>query len=377
MRKIILKVSAGSLGLLLTACGFSWQQEGGFGGGNYKTMTVTAGDRTLTKEYTATVEGRQSVEIRPQVSGTITRVCIDEGAKVRKGQTLFVIDQIPYRAALETAEANVRSAEASVATARLTAESKRELHREQIVSDFDLQTAENSLAQAEAALAQAEAQRTSARNDLSYTEVKSPVDGVVGMLPYRVGALVNASISKPLCTVSDDTEMYLYFSVSEKELLALVRENGSSDEYLNRMQAVELRLADGTDYAHKGRIDAVSGTVERTTGAVALRATFPNPERLLRNGGSGTVVVPYTKSDAVIIPQEATFEIQDRIFVYKVIDGKAVSKQIEVFPINDGREYVVECGLAAGETIVAEGAGLVREGASVDGTSGATNRKEE
>lgn len=181
MRKIILKVSAGSLGLLLTACGFSWQQEGSFGGGNYKTMTVTAGDRTLTKEYTATVEGRQSVEIRPQVSGTITRVCIDEGAKVRKGQTLFVIDQIPYRAALETVEANVRSASASVATARLTAESKRELHREQIVSDFDLQTAENSLAQAEAALAQAEAQRTSARNDLSYTEVKSPVDGVVGM----------------------------------------------------------------------------------------------------------------------------------------------------------------------------------------------------
>lgn len=377
MKQKFRKAGMGTLlALMLSSCNFSWQQDGS-GSREYKTLTVTTGERTLFREYAAAVQGRQSVEIRPQVSGTITEVCIDEGAKVRKGQTLFVIDQVPYRAALETAEANVRSAGASVATARLTAGSKRELHREQIVSDFDLQTAENSLAQAEAALAQAEAQRTSARNDLSYTTVKSPVDGVAGMLPYRVGALVGSSISDPLCVVSDDREMYAYFSVSEKELLSLVRENGSSEEYLNRLPAVSLRLADGSPYEHAGRIDAVSGTIERTTGSVTLRATFPNPSHLLRNGGSGTVVIPYVRSGAVVIPQEATFEIQDRIFVYRVVDGKAVSAEIKVFPLNDGREYIVESGIKEGDVIIAEGAGLVREGASVDGTSGATNGKEE
>ena len=160
-------------------------------------MTLSPADRTLTREYTAVVEGRQSVEIRPQVSGTITEVCIDEGAKVSKGQPLFIIDQVPYQAALETAIANVKSAEAAVATARMTADSKQTLFDNKVVSAFDLQTAKNSLLEAEAALAQAKAQETSARNDLSYTVVKSPVDGVASMIPYRVGALVDASISTP------------------------------------------------------------------------------------------------------------------------------------------------------------------------------------
>ena len=218
MKRLFLQASAWILCILLaTACKNAPQN---MNGGSYKTMEVTRGTRTLNQNYTAVINGRQSVEIRPQVSGTITQICIDEGAKVKKGQTLVIIDQVPYEAALQTAVANVKNAEAAVATARLMAESKEELFKEHVVSDFDLQTARNSLFQAEATLAQAKADEINARNNLSYTEVKSPVDGVSGMLPYRVGALVDASISTPLTTVSDDEEMYVYFSMTESQSLS-------------------------------------------------------------------------------------------------------------------------------------------------------------
>lgn len=335
-------------------------------------MEVSRGSRTLSQSYTAVINGRQSVEIRPQVSGTITQVCIAEGAQVKKGQTLVIIDQVPYKAALETAIANVKSAEASVATARLTADSKEQLFKENVVSAFDLQTARNSLLQAEATLAQAKAEEVNARNNLSYTEVKSPVDGVSGMLPYRVGALVDASITTPLTTVSDDTEMYVYFSMTESQVLSLIRQYKTLDEAMKQMPEVELKLSDGLTYAHKGRIDAISGTIDTSTGAVSLRATFPNPEHMLRNGGSGTVIFPYIKENVLIVPQEATYEIQDKIFVYKVVDGKATSSQVSVFPVNNGKEYIVESGLEEGETIIAEGAGLVQEG-TVVGTPAADN----
>ena len=335
-------------------------------------MEVSRGSRTLSQSYTAVINGRQSVEIRPQVSGTITQVCIAEGAQVKKGQTLVIIDQVPYKAALETAIANVKSAEASVATARLTADSKEQLFKENVVSAFDLQTARNSLLQAEATLAQAKAEEVNARNDLSYTEVRSPVDGVSGMLPYRVGALVDASITTPLTTVSDDTEMYVYFSMTESQVLSLIRQYKTLDEAMKQMPEVELKLSDGLTYAHKGRIDAISGTIDTSTGAVSLRATFPNPEHILRNGGSGTVVLPYIKENVLIVPQEATYEIQDKIFVYKVVDGKATSSQVSVFPINDGKEYIIESGLEEGETIIAEGAGLVQE-RTIVGTPAADN----
>ena len=323
-------------------------------------------DRTLTREYTAVVEGRQSVEIRPQVSGTITEVCIDEGAKVSKGQPLFIIDQVPYQAALETAVANVRSAEAAVATARMTANSKQTLFDNKVVSAFDLQTAKNSLLEAEAAVAQARAQETSAKNDLSYTVVKSPVDGVASMIPYRVGALVDASIQTPLTTVSDDEEMYVYFSLTESQVLGLIREYGTLDKTLAQMPEVSLRLSDGQPYAHTGHIDAISGTISSGTGAVSLRATFPNPERMLRNGSSATLVFPYQRDSVLVIPQEATYEIQDKVFVYRVVDGKATSAQVTVFPVSDGREYIVESGLKTGDIIVAEGAGLLQEGTLID-----------
>ena len=347
---------------LLTACKEERQSEGE----KYKIFTVEPIDQTLTSNYTATLRGRQFVEVRPQVSGIITEIRIDEGDVVHKGQTLFIIDQVPYKAALETAVANVRSAEAKLATAQLSAESKEALFKEQVVSEFDLQTAKNDLAEAQAALALAKAQEINARNDLSYTEVKSPVDGVASMIPYRVGALVNSSIAEPLVTVSDDSEVYAYISMSENQILDLLQQYGSLQKAKELMPEVELLLSNGKPYAQRGKIDAISGTVDEGTGAVSLRATFPNPDGLLRNGGSGSVVVPTVYKNSLVIPQSATYELQNRIFVWKVVDGKTKSAPVTVYKYNDGQNYIVLSGLTAGDMSVAEGAGLLREGIAVD-----------
>lgn len=284
---------------LLYSCGAPQQQETDTA---YKTLTIKSGDQILKTGYTATLRGRQNVEIRPQVSGIITEICINEGDAVHKGQTLFIIDQIPYKAALQTAIANVKSAEAKLATAKLTADSKAELYKEQVVSEFDLQTARNEQIAAEAALAQAKAQEVNARNDLSYTEVKSPVDGVASMIPYRVGALVNSSITEPLVTVSDDSEVYAYFSMTENQILDFVQQYGSLKKAIEHLDKVELTMSNGKTYSSLGKVDAISGTIDEGTGAISLRAVFSNPDQFLRNGGSGTVVVPTVKKQCIIIP---------------------------------------------------------------------------
>ncbi len=331
----------------------------------YKTMTVEAADRTLTTGYAATISGCQTVEIRPQVSGMITDILINEGDFVSKGQVLFVIDQTPYKAAYEIAQANVKSAEAGLSTAQLILDSNKELFEQGVVSEFDLMTSRNDLVDAEARLALARAEEINATNNLSYTEVRSPLDGVASMIPYRVGALVSSSITTPLVTVSDDSEVYAYFSMAENTMLDLIQAYGSLKEAIREMPEVELLMSNGKKYPKKGRIDAVSGTISATTGAVSLRATFPNKSRLLRDGGSGKVVIPTILNNSIVIPQSATYELQEKIFVYKVIDGKAVSAAITVLPQNNGVEYIVESGLSVGDVIIAEGAGLVREGATI------------
>lgn len=338
--------------------------------GKYATLTAELGSMTLHTDYAATLRGRQSVEIRPQVGGIITDILIDEGAAVRKGQVLFIIDQVPYRAALETAETNVKSAEARLQTARLTRESKEALFRERVVSDFDVQMARNEQLEAEAALAQARAAETNARNDLSYTEVKSPVDGVASMIPYRVGALVDSNIDEPLVTVSDDGRIYAYFSMAESQMLDLILQYGSLEAAREQMPDVGLRLGNGAMYDLAGRIDAISGTVDEGTGAVRLRAVFENPDHLLRNGGSASVSVPTHFSECIIIPQSATYELQNRIFVWKVVDGKTPSAPVTVYKYNDGTSYIVESGLDVGDVIVAEGAGLLHEGIQITPAAG-------
>ena len=331
----------------------------------YKLLTVKYTNTTLQTDYAATLRGRQTVEIRPQVSGLITEIRIDEGAPVRKGEVLFVIDQVPYRAALETAQANMKSAEAGLQTARLTTQSKEALFSERVISEFDLAMARNQQLEAEAALAQARAQETNARNNLSYTEVKSPVDGTTGMIPYRIGALVDSNIEEPLVDVSDDRQIHAYFSMAENQMLDLIQQYGSLEEARAKMSDVTLRMGNGAMYELAGRIDAISGTVDEGTGAVRLRAVFPNPHHLLRSGGSATISIPTLFRDRIIIPQSATYELQNRIFVWKVVDGVTRSAPITVYKYNDGQNYIVESGLEVGDVIVAEGAGLLHEGIRV------------
>nr|WP_320947830.1 efflux RND transporter periplasmic adaptor subunit [Bacteroides intestinalis] len=348
---------------LLCACGNNGQGE--YGQQAYPVITVQPDSITVDEYYSASIQGRQDVEIYPQVSGTITKVCIKEGERVSKGKILFVIDQVPYRAALLTATANVHAAQAQVETAQLDYMSKEALLREQVISEYDLSMARNTLAAAKAGLEQAKAQEISARNNLSYTEVKSPSDGVVGTIPYRVGALVNPAMSSPLTTVSDNQEMYVYFSMSENQLRALLREYGTPDEVIRRMPSIKLQLNDDSMYASDGRIETISGVINPKTGTVSVRAIFPNESNILFSGGIGNVIIPHVERSAIVIPQSVTYEIQDKLFAYKLVNGKAAATQLRVEKIHDGKQYIVRSGLQQGDTIVSEGVGLIQDGMEV------------
>lgn len=332
---------------------------------SYPTVKVEAQDKNLSASYSAAIRGKQDIDVFPQISGTIERVCVAEGENVRKGQVLFVIDQVPYKAALNTALANQEAAKASLSTAELNYNSNKELRAQKVVSEFTLKTSENSYLTAKAQLSQADAQVVTARNNLSYTEVKSPSNGVVGMLPFRVGALVSPQMAQPLTTVSDNTDMYVYFSMTESQLLNLTREFGSKDAAIAKMPEVQLRLNDGSLYEDSGRIESISGVIDRQTGTVGVRAVFPNANKILNSGGSGEILIPSVHKNCIVIPQGATVRMQDKILVYKVVDGKAVSTLIKVNEINDGREFVVLEGLNVGDEIVSEGAGLIREGMQI------------
>ena len=331
----------------------------------YACLAIENSDKTVTNEYSATIKGRQNIAIMPQVGGTLTKLCVKEGQKVKKGQVMFIIDQVPYKAAYETAKANVEAATAAFETANLNYESRQELYKENVVSEFDMKTAKNSMLAAKAQLSQAKAQLLNAENSLSYTEVKSPSDGVVGTLPYRVGALVGPSMMQPLTTVSDNSDMYVYFSMTENQLLAMVREYGSKENALKNMPEIDLRLNDKSIYNQKGKIETISGVIDPTTGTVSLRAIFPNKEGLLHSGGAGSVLVPVTYKDVVVIPQHTSYEMQHMTFVYKVVDGKAVANPVHVLKVDGGKEYIVEMGLYPGDTIVAEGVALLREGTPI------------
>ena len=327
----------------------------------YKALILQNTSRKLRSTYSATIRGKQDVDIRTKVQGYITDIKVKEGSIVRQGQTLFIIDQVPYQTALATAEANVDVAKAQVDAAELSARSKEILFEEKIISDFDLRMARTNLASAKAQLAQAKANELTASNNLSYTLVKSPVNGVVGTLPFRVGTLVSPTDATPMTSVSDNSEMYVYFSMSESQVFSLKRQYGALENALQELPEVELQLSDGTVYSEHGTIEAISGIIDPTTGSVTLRAKFPNKKRLLISGGSGTILLPHRQEGCVVIPQHATFEVQDKVYAYKIENGVAKAKIIGVFEISNGKEYIVESGLIEGDTIVVEGIGLLRD----------------
>ena len=372
-KNFIQPIAGAMLCIFLFSCGGKNAQNGGGMVREYAVMTLQPDSMEWYSNYPAAIKGKRDIEIRPNVSGFITDLRVDEGSVVRKGQVLFVIDTVPYKAALKVAETNVEVAKASTETARLTAENKRELQRRDIISEYDLQMAENSYASAKAQLAQAEAQLVNARNNDSYTRV-SPLDGVVGEIPFRVGSLVSPSSATPLTTVSDNSEMYVYFSMTERQILELVAQYGA-ENFLQKLPTVSLKLSDGSIYPLKGRIETVSGIIDTQTGSSNMRATFENPNRLLRSGGSGVIMIPMKNDHAILVPQKATYEIQDKKFVYVLNDDSTVtSTEITIASIDNGKEYMVTSGLKAGDRIVTEGVNTLKDGMTIKAAGSQNNQ---
>lgn len=356
-----------AIAISVLACGRANNQAGaGQGIKEYAVIQLNPQTSELSNSYPANINGIQDVEIRSKVNGFITKLCVDEGAVVRKGQALFLIDRVQYEAAVKSAEATVKVAEANVATSKLTVTTKTELAAQDIISQYDLQTAQNELLTREASLAQAKAQLENAKNDLSYTTITSPSDGIVGTIPYRVGSLVGTSTTTPLTTVSDISRVHVYFSMNEKQLLRLTQQGGSMQEILARMPLVKLRLADGSIYPEMGKIETISGIISTATGSAALRATFPNSKNILRSGGTGNIIIPSDMDSVILIPQKATSDIQNKIFACVVTDSSTIVKtEIEILSINDGQNYVVTKGLKAGDRIAVEGVGTMRDGMKI------------
>ncbi|MGN0233392.1 MAG: efflux RND transporter periplasmic adaptor subunit [Bacteroidaceae bacterium] len=364
-KKQMTMLAAATAMAMLSSCG-NKQQQGAMPSAVYKTTKVTKSDVTINQKYSATIRGRQDIEVYPQVGGTLQKLCVTEGQKVKKGQILFVIDQVPYRAALNTAEASLKAAEAQEATAQLNYDSRKKLYDQKVISEIDMQTAQNSLLSAKAQVAQAKAQVVNARNSLSYTTVVSPADGVIGTLPYRQGALVGSNIPQPLTTVSDNNEMYVYFSMTESQYLNLIRQYESTEKAIEAMPDLTLQLVDGSEYEIKGRVESVSGVVDRATGSVQLRAAFSNPRHILHSGSTGNIILPQIYKEVLTIPAGAAVQTQDKFNVYVVDDkGIAHSNLVDILPESQGNTFIVSSGLNGGEEIVSEGAGMVRDGQDV------------
>ena len=335
---------------LLSSCGNKGNDTGKVP--EYAVQELQKSTANLTTAYPATIKGKQDVEIRPQVSGFITKLCVDEGATVRKGQVLFIVDPTQYEAAVATAEA-------AVSTQQMTYDNKKELNKKQIISDYDLAMAKNSLAQTKAQLA-------TAQQNLSFTQVKSPSDGVINNIPYRVGALVSPSIATPMTTVSEIDEVYVYFSMTEKELLAMTKSGSTIKEEISKIPTIKLQLIDGSTYAMEGKVDAITGVIDQSTGSVSIRAIFPNKEHVLRSGGTANVLIPYNMENVISIPQSATVEIQDKKFVYVLQpDNTLKYTEIGIFNLDNGKEYLVTSGLNAGDKIVIEGVQNLKDGQKI------------
>ena len=325
-----------------------------FGDNEYPVDTVSVQDASLQSTYPATINGIQDVEIRPKVSGFLTQVCVSEGQTVNAGQVLFVIDNETYQAQVRQAQAAVNTAQSGMKTAKLTFENTKQLHANKVVGDYELQTAENSYLSAQAQLAQAQAALASAKETLSFCYVKSPAKGIVGTLPYKKGTLVSAS--NVLTHVSDISTMDVYFSMTEKDMLTMSQAEGGLKSAVEAFPALKLQLADGTVYGYEGHVTTISGVIDRSTGSVQLKAQFPNPDKLLKSGGSGTIIIPRSANAAIIIPQTVVMEVQNKKFVYLVNDSNKVQyTEISVDPQTDGNNYIVTSGLKVGDKYVTNG----------------------
>ena len=332
----------------------------------YKTLTLQPESATLHTDYPASIQGQQNIEIRPRVEGYIDKIFVDEGAVVKAGQPLFKISAPEYEQEVRTATASIKSAQAAVSSAKLAVNKVKPLVEKEIISKYELETAQYNYDSALATLAQANASLVNARTNLGYTTVTSPVDGVVGSIPFRLGRLVSSNNAEPLTTVSSIGNVYAYFAMNEKVLLNFSEGSGTLAQKIKQLPQVSLLLSDGTTYSEKGRIETVNGLINTETGSVNIRARFPNPKGIIRSGSSTTVRIPNEVKDGLIIPQSATFELQDKIFAVTVgKDGKTKNVNITILDNKAGNYYVVTSGLQAGDQIVLEGVATLKDGTQI------------
>ena len=342
------------LGLSLTSCGGKDQsQMGQQAVPNVAVITVKKGTADLESAYPAIIKGKKDVEIRPQVTAFITKVCVDEGQQVSAGQTLFILDQVQFEAAVNQAEAAVAVAREALNSAKITASNKQKLFDKNIISEYENQLAQNDLASAKAQLAQAEATLVNARKNLSYTVVKAPSAGYVGSIPNREGSLASPSSVSPLTTISDISEVYAYVSFNEKQILEMTNSGATSlSSALAALPPVKLQLSDGSMYPETGKVATLTGLIDNTTGSASVRVLFPNKNGMLRSGSTGTILIPVHEENVYTIPQNATTEIQNIRYAYVVGDSnKVVSKQIKVLANNDGKNFFVTSGVLTTATV--------------------------
>ena len=368
--KLLAKALLPSL-LFLASCGNNKQEDkAGVDPGlqSYKVLTLQPRSVTLNNDYPANIQGQQNIEIRPKVDGFIEKIYVDEGSIVKKGQLLFKINAPQYEQDVRTAEAGIKTAEADVNTATLQVNKVKPLVEKDIISHYELESAQLTLQTKQAALAQAKAALENARINVGYTTIVSPVDGVIGSLPYKLGSLVTGTTTDPLTTVYNTATVYVYFAMNEKQLLDFSRDSGNTSfrSKLNNMPPVTLLLSDGTTYDHKGKVETVNGLINTSTGSANFRAAFPNPQGLLRSGASATVRIPKQAKDVLIIPQDVTYELQDKRFAY-LVDGKNKIKNVAVTTLDNtpGQFYIISGGLKAGDRIIIESANNLQDGTEI------------
>ncbi|KIO50866.1 efflux RND transporter periplasmic adaptor subunit [Flavobacterium hibernum] len=362
-----------AVAVMIASCGNKNDKSAQAGGApqvkEYKTLTLQQKSATLNTDFPASIQGQQNIEIRPRVEGYIDKIFVDEGAVVKAGQPLFKINAPEYEQEVRTATASIKSAQANLSSAKLAVNKVKPLVEKGIISKYDLESAQYTYESALATLAQANAALVNAKVNLGYTTVTSPVNGVVGSIPFRLGSLVSSNTTEPLTTVSSIGNVYAYFAVNEKMFLKFTEKSGSGAsmaQKIKQIPAVSLLLSDGSIYSEKGNIETVNGLINTETGSVNVRARFPNPKGIIRSGSSATVRIPNEVKDVIIVPQSATFELQDKIFAVTVgKDGKTKNVNITVLENTAGNYYVVTSGLKPGDQIVLEGVASLKDGSEI------------
>lgn len=323
---------------------------------------------TTYQEYSASLEGSKDIEIRPQVDGYLEKIYVDEGAHVKKGQLLFQINNRPYLEQLNNAQASLAAAKANLAQAEINVTKLTPLVENNVISDVQLKTAKTAYDAALANVAQAQAMVSNARINLGYTQIKAPVDGYIGRIPHKTGSLVGTGTAEPLTIVSEISNVYAYFSLSEDDYLRFKDQfpGKTIEEKLAKMPPVQLVLANDSIYAHTGKVETVSGQFNQNMGTISFRASFKNTDGLLRSGGTGRIRIPRLNTESLVIPQEATFELQDKVFVFAVVDSNKVAS----VPLNitgrSGNYYLVYNGLKPGDRIVYAGLDRLQDGAVIE-----------